>query len=602
MARSATPAAKKFLDSIASPFIDDTPAHARIPRIMSTMAYENDMINSPVPRLRTFDADQTGRPFSSSDADMLLRLSCFFAPLHDIPVEMLRLGTTPRNRWTKNGSTATRQSRVHPNLAAFISNQRRTDAALQALVESGAISFDTVNGHKTYKIRPRLMEETLAKLELDCIKFWKQQALLVLYHAITWKYIEPSTPVATMTVPHLQHVLKLDGDLSADIPGFNLAPEIEEDLVLTLTEAARLPKISWKAFAVDQARAFCRVGQSAYAVSRVLENLCLVRRLSKKEIPWLKDEHAVGTADPNDLRTHAANGLTALQDCLDEMQREAFSKAEEVLDGWEPISKQPMVQVVLFRKYCLLGQIKRQQGLFPQAVQAVETALKIANEHRKNGLYFDEDLPSLACSYADTLREQRSFNEAEKHLQWNLQNPVLSFRSRSQIQASLVECLFAKGHKMLIDGEHCEARQILENAEKLCQKLVHLESEPILRFDQLRTWLTFGKISFIRGDYVGAEHRFQEAMNVINKFERTNGYATTVIITSMIHTLRRSLEAVDHDPEAQINRQKALEQSCKELEILKSMADPNGTRFWIPGLCEWEEWLRTQDLRRQSHL
>ncbi|KAI8272752.1 hypothetical protein K4K59_011166 [Colletotrichum sp. SAR11_240] len=208
---------------------------------------------------------------------------------------MLRLGTTPRNRWTKNGSTATRQSCVHPNLAAFISNERRTDAALQALVESGAISFDTVNGHKTYKIRPRLMEETVAKLEPDCIKFWKQQALLVLYHAITWKYIEP--------------------------------------------------------------------------------------RLSKKEIPWLKDEHAVGTADPNDLRTHAANGLTALQDCLDEMQREAFSKAEEVLDGWEPISKQPMVQVVLFRKYCLLGQIKRQQGLFPQAVQAVETALKIANEH-----------------------------------------------------------------------------------------------------------------------------------------------------------------------------------------------------------------------------
>lgn len=153
---------------------------------------------------------------------------------------------------------------------------------------------------------------------------------------------------------------------------------------------------------------------------------------------------------------------------------------------------------------------------------------------------------------------------------------------------------------MLSDDVHCEARQILENAEKLCQELVHLEH--ILRFDRLRTWLTLAKISFVRGDYVEAEHRFQEAMNVINKFERTNGHATAVIIMSMIHTLRRSLEAVDHDPEAQIDREKALKQSYKELGTLKSMADPNGTRFWIPGLCEWEEWLRTQDLSRQSHL
>lgn len=155
------------------------------------MAYENDRINLLVPRLRTFDADQTDRPFSSSDADMLLRLLCFFAPSHDIPVEMLRLGTSLRNRWTKEGSTATRKSSVHHNLAAFISDEIRTDAALQALVELGVILFATVNGHKTYKIRPRLIEETLAKLESDCIKFWKQQALLVSYHAITWKYIEP---------------------------------------------------------------------------------------------------------------------------------------------------------------------------------------------------------------------------------------------------------------------------------------------------------------------------------------------------------------------------------------------------------------------------
>ncbi|KAK7433678.1 hypothetical protein Landi51_13829 [Colletotrichum acutatum] len=599
MAHCATPAAREFIDSLTltRTFIDDTPRHSQSFRATAPApkASVNDKTNPAILPRPSFPS-QSSHDFLCDDTDKLLRLSYFFASSYHVPVDMLRSGTAPRCRWSKEGDVVCRQSSVHPHLVSFINDQTRLEDAIDKLTEKRYIECTTTDGLKMYRLLPNGSSKALDGLDQESASYWKRQALLVSYHAIPWKYLEPSTPISVMATPHLQHVLGNDESLHC----FDLSAEVREDLILTLVEAVRLPKIPWKVFAVERAVALCGIGQSAYAIARVNEVTSLVSRLAKK--PILPPDVVPGPTDPHDLRVHAAAGLVAVQKCLDEMQREELPNAEKTLEQWKPQSTHPMTQVVLFRKSSLLGQIERQKGDFEAAELSLTSAFKTADEPSTGkNLHFDEDRPALACSLSDARREQLC-EDAETHVRQLLEGregTTVGARSRAQLQASLAECLFAKGHKRMGRSDTLnEALSVLYKADELCQSLLNLDPGDISRFDQLRSWLTQAKISFIKGDYIRAENGFKGALDLIAKFDMTNGYVTMVIVRSMAVTLKRSLDKSSLDSTSRSKRIELFQQSEQQWKVMKCLVHPTGTRFWMPGLQKWEEWLYSTEVLR----
>ncbi|KZL82903.1 and nb-arc domain protein [Colletotrichum incanum] len=231
-------------------------------------------------------------------------------------------------------------------------------------------------------------------------------------------------------------------------------------------------------------------------------------------------------------------------------------------------------------KHSLLGKIQRFQGKFHEALHQLDIPLNIVDRYKSqnHGLYFNEDIHDLACNYADTLRELGFFEQAEKYLRLRIDAASVASvapASRFVIEASLAECLFAKGHRKVREAQDevaLGACSALEEARELCLQLQSQKS--LLRFERLRTLLTLAKISFVQGDYSEAEGFLSKSTNLMSKFDRTNGYATMAIIKTMIETLQRS--PVKDDWEI---KQRSIQQSREKLNMLKTSANEGGIRY-----------------------
>ncbi|WQF76964.1 Putative tetratricopeptide-like helical domain superfamily [Colletotrichum destructivum] len=568
--REATPAVKLFLE-------------AKMPILSPAGTGTTDVgpaaTSAPEPTL------------SGNDVNILSTLSSFFAPEKEIPLDMLHRGATPRNRWSKKGDIQARDSNVDSEVAAFLKDRNRVARALEKLCQSGEAAKPPV-AHMVpewYTISQSLRERTLAKLDGEQRKFWKEQALLVAYYALPWKNIEASL---TAMLPHVRFVLAANDPFAEDATTSDTAkalpPDIKEDLIMTLTEAIRLPGMSWKRFAIDRAEDLCFGDENLYATIRVRERRSLVSRLSGKPVQAL-DHLNQRQTDIDDQRIHAARGFVAIDCSLNKLQVEQLREAKRILDDWMPLNPKPnlMDQVVRFRKYSLLGKIQRYQGNFPEALRHLDVALNIVDRYKSHGsgLNFEEDIHDLACTYADTLREHGLFDEAEKHLRPMIASTSVAPRSRFVLEASLAECLFAKGHyearKASGKVTH-EARNALEKSRKLC---VLLQSQSLLKFERLRTLLTLAKICFVEDKYSEAEDYFSKSFTTMNTFGRTNGYATMAIIKSMIHTVGSRASPED---DGELERQ-SIEQSYEKLKILEEEAEEGGIQYWVPGLRDWED-------------
>jgi hypothetical protein len=128
---------------------------------------------------------------------------------------------------------------------------------------------------------------------------------------------------------------------------------------------------------------------------------------------------------------------------------------------------------VLFRKHMILGRMLRFRGRF-----------------KESHLNFDEDLHSLICDLADTLRELNDTVSAERHLRMEIarrkDRPCSS--GRSLLELSLAEALFAQG---------CS-----KEAEDLC---LRIQSRPnLLKFEKLRLCIILAKLRHIASDDEGA--------------------------------------------------------------------------------------------------
>jgi hypothetical protein len=126
----------------------------------------------------------------SEDASVLLVLLSFFSPCEKIPLNLFVRGSTPRKRWTVEGKVefvdATRVG-LASELMDLLSDAQRLTQAFGELCQSAAVLRYP---DETYHLNEDMSARVHRSLASDTLPFWRQQALVVAYRAIPWKYLE----------------------------------------------------------------------------------------------------------------------------------------------------------------------------------------------------------------------------------------------------------------------------------------------------------------------------------------------------------------------------------------------------------------------------
>jgi hypothetical protein len=126
----------------------------------------------------------------SEDASVLLVLLSFFSPYEKIPFDLCARGSTPRKRWTVEGEIelvdATKVG-LAPGLIDLLADTQRLTQAFVELCQSAAIF---IYPDETYHLNEDMSARVHRSLASDALPFWRQQALIVAYRAIPWKYLE----------------------------------------------------------------------------------------------------------------------------------------------------------------------------------------------------------------------------------------------------------------------------------------------------------------------------------------------------------------------------------------------------------------------------
>lgn len=373
-------------------------------------------------------------------------------------------------------------------------------------------------------------------------------------------------PNAALFLPHFRHALQaFQSDAN------QLATETKIDLVLTLCEAFRFPGMQWKKFATERARFFACDLADPYLDACIAESQSVVARIAgdARAANRLCDVNRGGPS-PADPRMQSAIGRTTIQRSLDCIQFDNLPAAEKLLQDWSPCqgSPSPMEDVVLFRKYMLLGKIMRFRGKFNESLQYLHRARETAERQQKD-LSFDEDLPVFACELADALRELDDPKSAETHLRTEIARleteGVLS--KSSSLELSLAEALFAQ-------GRHEEAEQLA---------LVIDTRVGLLKLEKLRLQITRAKIRHVASDNNGALHYWNKALDAIKHFPLTNGGTTRVIVLSICDILGDAV---------------LVQKSGNLVASLDTFARPGGVQYWFAGLRHWSQYLESQDRGR----
>ncbi|KAF2633004.1 hypothetical protein BU25DRAFT_436649 [Macroventuria anomochaeta] len=477
----------------------------------------------------------------SEDATILLVLFSFLSLGEEVPRDLLVRGATPRSRWTMQGEMEHIDAStcdLSSDLSSLLSDPSRTENALR----TSECSMD-----QEFACR---IHEALSEEQTD---FWRRQALIVAYRAIHWKYLEPSVQSIELFVPHLKHAVQaFDGS-------FECLPESTRvDLALTLIESFRFPTMEWKRFAVIQAKAAARGLNHSYLNSCIAQSQCILDRLAgniDKAVDGLRHAVQYNTSPNVPRQMHSVAGQIAIQQCLNFIQVENISTAQQTLEDWEPINPPSLMEdTVLLRKQIMLGKSLRYQGRFEESRISLEKAFRIVN---KRGVdTFDEDLSDLTCEMADTLRELHETGSAEDYLRIEMtrrEHSSLPTRGLSALQLSLAEVMFVQGR--------------FEEAVEICLEISHIQSN----FNEA---MCFWNI----------------ALQTIHKLPRTNGRTTRSIVSSISRCLY------------QLGHLEIMQSSLKQVQTLDELAKPDSVQHWIAGTQDWLGWLDRSDTDERSRL
>lgn len=122
------------------------------------------------------------------DADMIGKLVSFFAPSQQFTQHLLCRGGSHRRRWTKEGGIEEVDAMcagLWKELAAVLSDAQRLSDALNYLKGTLLQPFD-----QGYVLNDDMSGRIRKSLSADDLRLWQSQALIVVYRAIPWKYIE----------------------------------------------------------------------------------------------------------------------------------------------------------------------------------------------------------------------------------------------------------------------------------------------------------------------------------------------------------------------------------------------------------------------------
>lgn len=533
----------------------------------------------------------------SDDANILFLLLSRLAVKEPIPLAMLLLGTTSRKRWTQAGGVADVEATdvgLSSELARFVSDPKRLDDAFRELGGCQPSSWTTASPLRLLEDGLYSIDEAVANrlndelhLSTAVATFWKEQALIVSYRAIPWKYLETSHTDMAFFIPHLQHTLK---EIAVDSAGLSTATKT--DLALTLVEATRFPGMSWKRTALAQAEAAMPAGDASPSLlqTSIAQNRCVLSRIKGdlREAANSLDSAVFATTAArsqgtiSEMQAHAAAGQTLVQRALNDIQVECLNTAEQNLNAWSPLEPQhpsPLEQTVLFRKLMIHGRLLRFRGDFPHSLACLEGLASSSATTTSGPLVWNEELRDLTCDLADTLRELGRLDQAEAYLtaeivrrQEHIQNVVIGEESVRKQKMGTVETR-ERAFLDLCLAEVRFARGALRDAYEICVRVL---SGPRLRFCTLRGHIILAKIHHIWEDHQLASYHWTEALKALSHFTLTYGYTTQVILASA----RESMRHLDQDElAAQFNAQ---------LQVLRLPAVPEGgMQHWIAGMQQW---------------
>ncbi|KAF4417385.1 hypothetical protein FACUT_12261 [Fusarium acutatum] len=379
----------------------------------------------------------------SDDASILLAFLSVLAVSERLPLDLLSRGAAPRKRWNSRGEIEEVDAiaaGLDPELYSLLSGSSRLSDAFQELELSSAVSK---NMDETYNLDEMVASRIRERMLPENLLFFRSQALIVVYRATPWKYIEPATPTTKLFLPHLRYALQTFHEHSIYLPA-----GVRADLVLTLLEASRFPNMAWKCFMVGQAELVVLGLEDQYIHSLIAQSRCILDRISgtmHRTSSCPDDISQDTTSKTIDNRMHSAAGQASIQRSLNCIQTEDLSTAKRVLEDWSPLHRIPssLERVVEFRKNIVLGSILRYQGVFRESLTYLERARITAAQ--ENDLTFYEDFRDLTCDLADTLRELDEPASGERRLRTEITRRDQSGIStgKSLLQLCLAEALFA---------------------------------------------------------------------------------------------------------------------------------------------------------------
>ncbi|CAI6085612.1 unnamed protein product, partial [Clonostachys chloroleuca] len=339
------------------------------------------------------------------------------------------------------------------------------------------------------------------------------------------------------------------------------------DLAMTLLEASRLPKLSWKHFALDEAAILskelsnweidCRIAQSRAVLTRITGQVdqafaCLN---ATREMP-----------SNDDQMSHSVLGQEILQRALNSIQVERLQEARELLDSWKPLTNHPssLEKVIIFRKTLLMGRLFRFQGTFAESIAHLRSAHELLDA--SDEIAFDEELRNLFCELADTLRELDNPQLAETYLRSEIarRTDIGITAGAASLELCLAEALFAQGR--------------LEAAEVICENI--RDRPALLRFERLRLYLLFGRLYFETNDLDSLTH-WSAALKEAGNFHLTNGRTTRIIVSSICEILQR------------LGHTELVQKSMQQVAFLDEAADPMPINYWIAGMRHWQQHLQS---------
>ncbi|KAF5267317.1 hypothetical protein FOXYS1_1820 [Fusarium oxysporum] len=479
-----------------------------------------------------FDASST----RSEDASVLLVLLSFFSPCEKIPLELFTRGSTPRKRWTIEGEVelvdATKVGLTSWLIDILADGQRLTRAFRELCQLAAVLKYPD----ETYHLNEDMSARVHRSLAPDALPFWRQQALIVAYRAIPWKYIEFPT-----------------------------------DFMLTLIEAFRFPDMAWKYFAIGQAELAAGRLKDTHLRLCIGQTKAVLGRLSgnmDEATESLQDFIINDPAAAVNKRISCEVGVAIIQRSLNSIQVADLSTAQKLLEDWNPLGDEPspLEEILSFRKHSLLGRVKRLQGNFDESLKLLETAHEVSQ--KPSQLIFDEDLRDLTCDLADALRELDEPMTGEGYLRTEIMRRTERpdpLTGKSLLELALSEALFAQ--------------ERYEEAEKICGDIESRVS--LLKYERLRVYVILAKLSHIRSDFEVALSRWSEAMQALQEFSLVDGQVQTIISASMADVL----DAQGHN---WLTRESPRRASLNEL------AKPEGVPYWIAGFRQWADYLQSR--------